>query len=67
MTLPSASFTDAIACPTDISDRLLRLCASVEEQLETLLDVVNVPVADRPRHALAVAVGIQTYVLVSDT
>jgi hypothetical protein len=34
--------------------------------LETLLDVVNVPVADRPRHALAVAIGIQTDVLVCD-
>jgi len=46
---------------------LQRFCASVEEELETLLDVVNVPVADWPRHALAVAVGIQTYFLVSDT
>ena len=29
--------------PTDISERLLCLCASVEEQLQTLMDVVNVP------------------------
>jgi hypothetical protein len=33
---------------TDISDRLLHLCSGVEEQLETLLEVVNVPVADGP-------------------
>jgi hypothetical protein len=68
MMLTSASFTVAISLPpTDISDRLLRLCARVQEQLKALPDVVNMPIADGPRHAVAVAVGIQTYFLVSDT
>ena len=42
---------------------MLRLRASVEESLQALLDIVDVPVADRPRHPLAVAVGIQADVL----
>src|SRR5207237_7840083 len=44
---------------TDIPDRLLLFRAGGEEQLESLLDVVDLPVADRPGHALAVAVGIE--------
>jgi hypothetical protein len=34
--------------------------------LQNLLDVVNVPVADRARHPLAVAMGIQTDILAFD-
>ena len=36
-------------------------------QLETLLDVGNVIVEDRPGHALAVSVRVQTDFLVADT
>jgi hypothetical protein len=49
--------------PTDVPDLLVRLRARLEERLQTLRDVVNVPAADRPRHPLAVAVGIQTDIL----
>jgi hypothetical protein len=52
--------------PTDILYLLLRFRAGVEERLQTLFDVVNVPVADRVRHPLAVAMGIQTDILASD-
>jgi hypothetical protein len=52
--------------PTDILDLLERLCASVEERLETLVDVLNVPGADRTRHPLAVTMGIQTDILAFD-
>ena len=49
MTLPSASRTDATSfAATDIADRFLHLRAGIEEQLHTRLDVVDVPVADRP-------------------
>src|SRR3990172_10295543 len=51
---------------TDVSYRLLRLCACVDEVLEALVDVVNVPVADRPGHASAVAVGVETHLLACD-
>ena len=33
---------------TDVSDRELHLGASRKESFETLVDVVDVPVADRP-------------------
>lgn len=44
--------------PTDILNLLLCLCASVEEQLQTTPNVGHRPVADRPCHALGVAMGI---------
>jgi len=44
---------------------LLGSCAGAEEQLQILLDVVNLPVADGPRYPLVVSVGIQPYFLVS--
>jgi len=53
--------------PADILDLLLCSCASVEEQSQLRLDVVNVPVADGPCHSLVVATGIQTYFLVCHT
>ena len=48
---------------THVLDLLLHLCTGVEERLQTLRDVGNVPVTDRARHPLAVAVGIQTDIL----
>jgi hypothetical protein len=66
--LPSASLTVAISLPPpDVSDRLVRLRASVEEFLECLFDVVDGDVADGCRHALAVAARVQADLLVPDT
>ena len=66
MTLPSVFLTEASNVPPPTS--LTPWCASagVEERLETLLDVVNVPVGDGTRRPLAVAVGIETEVLAFD-
>src|SRR5918997_4320939 len=52
--------------PTDILYLLLRFRAGVEERLYASLDIVNVPVGERPRHPLAMAVGTQTDILASD-
>src|SRR6266498_1566247 len=52
--------------PADISDRLHLFCAGAEQQLQTILDVVDLPEADGPRHTLAVAFGVQTQLLLSD-
>jgi hypothetical protein len=46
---------------------VLHLGASRKESFETLVDVVDVPVADRPRHALAMIVGVPTRLLPLDT
>jgi len=67
MTLPSASVTDATSLWTDIMDRLVLDGASCQEPLDALVDVVDVPVADWPGHAILVAVGIQADVLASNT
>jgi hypothetical protein len=45
---------------------LLDLRAGVDELLEALVDVVDVPVGERSGHALAVAVGVQADVLAVD-
>jgi hypothetical protein len=47
----------------NIFDLLLDLCTSVQEGLETLLDIVNVVIGC---HARLVAVGIQAYIQVSN-
>src|ERR687897_3464035 len=52
--------------PTDILYLLLHFCSSVEECLQALLDVVNMPVGERPGHPLAVAVRVQTEILAVD-
>jgi hypothetical protein len=52
--------------PTDILDLLVRFRAGIEERLHASLDIVNVPVADRPCHPLALAVGNQTDILTFD-
>src|SRR3712207_5687026 len=49
--------------PTDVPNVLLRFRTRVEKRLQAFLDVVNVPVADRGPHPLAVAMGIQTDIL----
>ena len=46
---------------------MLHLGANFKESFETLVDVVDVPVADRPRHALAMTMGVQTHLLPLDT
>jgi hypothetical protein len=53
MTLPSASFTKAVSLPTNVFDLLLHLCAGGQDRLQPLADVIDVPVADGRRHALA--------------
>jgi hypothetical protein len=50
----------------DIFDGLLRIRTGVQEFLQSLLYVVDVPVADRPRHSLVVAVGVQAYLLTAN-
>jgi len=49
--------------PADIFHLLLYFGAGIQEYLQTLLDVVHVIVAGHP---VFVAVGIQTYILVSN-
>src|SRR5213082_966959 len=44
----------------DILDLLECFCPGTQERLQTLLDVINLPVGDRSGHPLAVAMGIKT-------
>ena len=49
-----------------ILDCLLHLRAGVEDRLQALLDVVDVPIGDGPRGPLVVAVRVETDLLVAD-
>jgi len=44
----------------------MNLRASVKEDLQTLLDIVNLIVTDRTCHSLLVSIGIKTYFLASN-
>lgn len=49
-----------------VSDLLVLFAAGGEDRGEGRVDVFDVPVAERSRHALAVAVGVETDVLAVD-
>ena len=67
ITLPSASFTDAVSLPPPTSLTGLEFHGTGGEELaERCLDVVDVPIADWPGHPLGVPVRSQTDVLITD-
>ncbi len=65
MTLPSASVREAISLPPPISfTSCLGIAPASRSANQALPDVVDVPLAHGPCHALAVSIGIQADILV---